>query len=276
MCKATATVYKRCYNRYINFCKTVGLSSHGHSSGRSLELWATSLSRQGLGHGTILSHLSAVRHQTRTKRLLLGPDSDRLKLILKGVKARAGKAAISKVPVSSGHLRKLSLAAKHLKTSEAKRFRAMIALAYYGFLRPSEFCTSAKKHYLLRRNVHFSSRDSDVAYLTFNSYKHSSKSVTIKLGDTSGEVLKPIRLLREYLEQSSGSPHAPLFQVSVDEFRKTLWQMCELSGIKSKLSPHCFRHGGATWASKRGWSESRIKTHGRWRSTAYNSYIKPY
>ena len=33
------------------------------------------------------------------------------------------------------------------------------------------------------------------------------------------------------------------------------------------------RRGGATWASLQGWSDSRIRAHGRWSSGAFKKYI---
>lgn len=273
--KATAIIYKRCAERYLSFCIMVGLPCWGRKSGQAFELWVTSLSKQGLSHGTIMSHVSAVRHHSREKGLRLMSETDRLNLILRGIKARTAKVSTKKVPVSSGHLRRLNQAAVMLGPLEALRFRVMIAVAFYGFLRPSEFCKTKAGHHLRRKDVHLY-KSNKVGFLNLNSYKHSTKSATVKLCDAYSKDLKPVRLLRKYFDKNQLNSNGPLFNVTLGEFRLTLAQVCETAQIKSKLSPHCFRHGGATWASKRGWSDSRIKAHGRWKSSAYISYIKPY
>ena len=64
-----------------------------------------------------------------------------------------------------------------------------------------------------------------------------------------------------------------LFSMIYNEF-KTMFSVvcdyCKLDGV----APHSLRHGGATWASLRAWSDARIKAHGRWNSEAYKAYVR--
>ena len=39
-----------------------------------------------------------------------------------------------------------------------------------------------------------------------------------------------------------------------------LAEMIQEARIKRKITPYCFRHGGASWANKKGWSISKIKS----------------
>ena len=66
---------------------------------------------------------------------------------------------------------------------------------------------------------------------------------------------------------------APLFDVTLQEFRATLEDVRLAASIRTHLTPHCFRHGGATWAANQGWPDARIKAHGRWKSDAYKRYV---
>ena len=56
---------------------------------------------------------------------------------------------------------------------------------------------------------------------------------------------------------------------SCDEFAR----VAVVAGLQDNVTPHALRRGGATWASLQGWSDSRIRAHGRWSSGAFKKYI---
>ena len=86
-----------------------------------------------------------------------------------------------------------------------------------------------------------------------------------------------MKTLKAYLNSMVEAPsQQPLFDITTKEFREILEDLRQLAGIKSQITPHCFRVGGATWASKQGWSEARIQLHRRWKSGAHRIYIRSY
>ena len=272
VCPASAKIYKKYFNKFEKFCDDMGLFYRTEACKSSVELWIAHLKKEGLAYSTVLTHISALRHYFRKLDLKVSLDSERLKMLLKGF--RNESKAGSKTAVSSSHLLRLDRAAEILAPKVACQFRCMMAVAFYGFLRPSEFCTTASSHALLFRDVHWS-KDKTYCHLALRSFKHSKTEARVKLTDNSGEPLKPVLLLQQYLDLFGYKPPgAPLFDVSAQEFGKILQYVAGRAGIKSKLTPHCFRHGGATWARKRGWTAAQIQVHGRWKSDAYLSYIK--
>ena len=99
----------------------------------------------------------------------------------------------------------------------------------------------------------------------------------IVIADSWSKSIHVVSLLKKYLDDNAlAKRSAPLFDISVSKVRSMLVKVTLEAGVKHVITPHCLRHGGATWASKQGWSVARIQAHGRWRSQAYNSYIKSY
>ena len=110
-------------------------------------------------------------------------------MLLKGF--RSESTAGTKTAVSSSHLLRLDRAAEILAPRVACQFRCMMAVAFYGFLRPSEFCTTASSHALLFGDVHWS-KDKTSCHLTLRLFKHSKTEARVKLVDNSGKPLKPV------------------------------------------------------------------------------------
>lgn len=255
----------------------MGVPAETEGCGESVELFVASLAERGLAHSTVLSRISALRFMFRRAGLSVPFESPRLSMMLKGLKLRSPRSvAPRKAPVTSSHLVRMDRACSVLSPESAAQFRAMISVAFYGFLRPSEFCRSPRGHYLCVKDVRFLEGRGE-CLLHFSSYKHSIAPATVKLVDMPGEALHPVSLLRSYLSGLGSVARADaLFPVSSSAFSATMAVVCQEAGIKSRLTPHCFRHGGATWAGKRGWASARIRAHGRWRSDAYTAYIRSY
>ena len=110
------------------------------------------LCRQGLAYSTIPLHLSAGRHFFRNLGAPLRFDTDRLQLLVQGIKWQASKPRNSKFAVTPSHLLRLRDAAAGMSGVLALRFRAMIGC---GFLRLSEYYVTARSHHLRVKDVRF-------------------------------------------------------------------------------------------------------------------------
>ena len=80
--------------------------------------------------------------------------------------------------------------------------------------------------------------------------------------------------LFSYLTKQQLRAEDPLFPVSTTEFAQVLSQCSEQANLKTKLTPHSFRRGGATWFSSNGMTDAKLKAYGRWSSNAYLCYVK--
>ena len=74
------------------------------------------------------------------------------------------------------------------------------------------------------------------------------------MSDLTGEPLRPVKVLLRYIAVWGRKGCEALFDVSAQDFSTRLTRMCQIARIKSKLTPHSFCHGGATWAVKQGWT----------------------
>ena len=272
----TAVTYMRHFKAYTEFCASLSIPVHGPGSLKSVELWVAALSKKGLCYGTIQCHLSALRHMSKRKGLSVVCQSDKLEIALKGIKKK-GVGKESKHAVSSNEVELLQhYAEKALPSYMCMMFQLMVSLAFYGFLRPSEYCITSADHHLRFGDVKIS-KSKRICFLRLKTFKHSVSPAVISICNSWSKAYPVTELMQKYLDLNSHKLKSePLFDISIQTFRQVLNQVWDYTMKKQKITPHCFRHGGATWAAKRGWSVARIQAHGRWNSQAYNSYIKPY
>ena len=158
---------------------------------------------------------------------------------------------------------------------EQSLFPAMFSLMFHALLRLGEVTDSP--HNL---QYHSLSLTKHALAITFTSFKHSlGHPVTINIKASSSPAC-PVRLMHYYLTLRGHGP-GPLFMfynrspITPSYFRSFLKSSLALAGLSSlRITPHSFRIGAATYAASTGSTSEQIKTLGRWRSTAFNKYIR--
>ena len=252
------------------------------------------LGQQGLAISTIEVYLAGLRYFN----LLANPSeaspslhSPFLKLLLRGIQ-RANvvkKPALVRLPITRGILAKIraALAVNPLEYDSVLTWAAACT-GFFGFLRTGEFLTPDSGPW--DPQVHLAL--ADIALTNIQSQRaiilriKASKTdqlrtgTTIVLGATKAEIC-PVAALLDYLNRRGCTP-GPLFiteggtplrrQAFVDNIQQAL-MAAGLEG--SKFNGHSFRIGAATTASEVGVPETTIKILGRWRSMAYQRYIRP-
>lgn len=154
---------------------------------------------------------------------------------------------------------------------EAKLVSAVFRIAFFGFLRVSEYALTSSKHQL---SVDDCSIVDNALMLRIPSSKTSRRPTSIILRPNSDKTLCPVLAYKKYLKVRPNRAHNQLFlssngnqlrAVQVSQYLKTL------SAVPGSqlLTSHCFRIGGATWAAQSGWSDANIRAHGRWSSDAF-------
>ena len=172
------------------------------------------------------------------------------------------------------HLICMMQAAGVLGTRERHRFKAMAAVAFFEFPFSSELCMTDTEHYSRVKDESFSDLNLLHCRLKLRSSKHSWLPAIVNLYDFPEEEVKPVRLLKEYIKSlGQVGQRAPLFAITARHFGKMLAELTQEAQIRRKITPHCFRRGSASWANEKGWSISKIKSHGWWKSSAYEFYI---
>ncbi|XP_049456496.1 uncharacterized protein LOC125903558 [Epinephelus fuscoguttatus] len=163
---------------------------------------------------------------------------------------------------------------------------SMFLLAFFGFLRCSEFAPTS--------SVYDPSRHpslSDITTHTSDSLIFTlCRSKTDQLGVTFpiyifrlNSFLSPHEPLTRYIHtrySAHASPQDPLFPTETGRMATRFWfqkhfhNILRLSGISSDhYSCHSFRIGAASSAARSGISDQVIQVLGRWSSQAYQTYI---
>ena len=284
----TQKVYTVAQHLYLDFCSRLNFKSMPASE-MMLILFVTELA-QTRAHSTIRTYLSRVRHL----HILHGfqsPTSDnpRLDLVLKGIQRIKPRQTQPHFPITPAILTRLQVGLEKLDLSafDRKMLWAACLLAFFAFLRCSEFTIPSLQSYKVSRHlslgdISIDSHDNPtIMSVRIKSSKTDQfgKGVSLFLGRGQGH-LCPLTAILQYLAIRSNKP-GPMF---VFQNEKPLVKQSFITHIRQALANegidtryykgHSFRIGAATTAAAAGLNDSLIKTLGRWSSSAYQLYIK--
>ena len=192
-----------------------------------------------------------------------------------------GSSQVRRRPIKSKHLQKLAQFI-HFRYSSYDRtlYRAVMAVAFFGMLRASEYTAPRKWGWDPSVNLSLS----DVVFRKGGGVKlviKASKIDPFKVGATvylaeTGLWLCPVTALKRYCRRRGDTP-GPLFIFKHGQFLTK----SDVSKLLSDCFPfhagirtHSFRIGGATAAAKAGVPAYKIQQLGRWRSDAFKRYIQ--
>ena len=260
----------------------------------TLILFISHLASSNISQGTIKVYLSAVRHIHVCRGLhnhFNHQITPRLHLILRGIKKHQlnRKPPKTRLPITIQMLHTMrTLLAKKAPSFYNTTLWAMCCLAFFGFLRVSEFTIPTDSPYDPSR--HLSLNDMAVdnrknprllqLHLKESKADPFKQGVKVYVGATDSPVC-PIKAMLSYLSKRS-KKQGPLFITK----EGTGWTGAMFrAGLKSlmadlQLDKHCYnthslRIGAATSASLAKLPEAHIQILGRWRSNAFKRYIRP-
>ncbi|XP_073246070.1 uncharacterized protein [Porites lutea] len=209
---------------------------------------------------------------------------------LRGIKSSLGIAKRARFPITISILRQIYAKLKPFQSldTDSSMLWAAFTLAFFGFLRSSEFTYNGKfniQSHLTRSDVHF--YPNIVQPVSFEVVIKKSKTdpfrETAKLTIAkSNSTVCAVTALRDYLLQTNPSGATqPLFQFSDgrhltrSSLTNNLRALLKVCGLDSTCyASHSFRIGAATTAGAAGLPDWLIKVLGRWKSDAYQSYIR--
>ena len=258
----------------------------------TLLLFITHLAQQGLSHATIKVYLSAVRNLHVTASLHKEFEEQltpRLQMVMKGIKKDMSlNFSRVRLPITIDIMQKIRrILGQKPKEHDNIMLWAACALAFFGFLRCSEFTVPSQEEYcpkshLSLQDIAIDSRTSPkMITVTIKQSKTDPFRVGCKLclGKTSKDVC-PISALLPYLA-IRGAGYGPLFILASGayltrrSFASLLSETLQEAGVVSKgYNTHSFRIGAATTAKEKGISDVHIKMLGRWQSNAYQLYVR--
>ena len=291
---STRRVYRAGWNRFLSFTRAFSLPATPITT-ESAILFAAYLGSEGLAVSTIESYLAALRHF----RVIADPHctlptfhSPYMKVLLHGIRRVQAQQAPARVrlPITASLMRRIKA---QLSLPPASYLKVLIwaacSIGFFGFLRAGEFLVPDGAQFDPSRHLSLS----DINLVTSAPQWHFL--VTIKASKTdqffqggqvvlgaTGSDLCPVEALLGSDLSSRGPAPGPLFilpdggPLRRPQFVEEVQQALSASGLVGlNFNSHRFRIGAATPTGAAGVPESTIKVLGRWKSMAYQRYIRP-
>ena len=273
---STASSYNKTILEYQDFVRDLqdDLKSFPANPGQVI-LYATDLFQKKYAPATIASRLSAL---TYWHKIHSHPDPCShflVQKLLTGTK-KSKPQIDDRQPITPPMLQSMFNVMPQLGFPffQVTLYRAMLVLSFSAFLRPGEITKSDNN--LLFSDVALFKDQFDI---TFSRFKHHvGNPVTISLTPSQSPPC-PIAAMSAYL-QLRGKHQGPLFctpsgqPIPYREYAALFNRLQTRLGLTGKLTPHCARIGAATFAATQGVSEENLRAMGRWKSTAYRSYVR--
>ena len=278
--KSTFSEYKRRWKKFKLFATNCKLSPLP-AGRRLIAYFMAHLANLKLKSSTIKGYLAAISFFHKKSNFSNPCSSPAVNLMAKGIDKINCKKFVRK-PIKQVLLNKiLNVVEKLFSCYDASLLKAIISLQFHGCMRIGEVVKGkSSKHTLKLRQVSIS----DTIKVKFESYKFSKdRKETLIINPM--EKLKsmcPVRLLRSYLEKRPNKDkNSPIFleqngqavkRSRVAAALKTALQ--ELGLNPCHYNTHSLRSGKATQLHLDRFSDETIQKFGRWRSSAFKTYIK--
>ncbi|XP_071127862.1 integrase/recombinase xerD homolog [Mytilus edulis] len=285
---ATQSSYNRMLSVYSNFCQKyfpgVNVLPSTHVM---VAHFISHLFIQNYQPSTIASYISAISFMHKIKFLQDPTDTFFIKKMLKGTK-QLRHSVDTRLPITYDILVKLVKALPKVIVGIYNQvlLNAMMSTAYFCFLRIGEIAVKTESEIyrvIQREDIKFERVNGHVSNMTITMkfYKHSNlQSKTLSIARRPENYLCPVKAIEEYLRLQN-CPHGPLFRfkcgkpVSGFYFNSSLKSLLNFVGLDTNFyKGHSFRIGAATSAAARGVPLALIQSMGRWKSNAFQHYIR--
>ena len=282
--ESTAEKYAGLQRTFIEFCNLLGVLAVPAEEDTLVKFLAYLKSVRGLAANSIGPYMAAVRHlHIINGQLDPSLNRPRVSLIRSAVTRGGSSRSDERLPLLFSDLLKFHQIALADPGYDSILFTAGCFMAYFGFLRISEFAAPDPKSSKPGRRV------CDVAFketwveLTLWDTKADKNPRGVKIALAKRpEGPGPVRWLAEFIRRrplSSGSAllflHEDGSPMQKTWFRATLKEWCGRVGLEGNRNAHSLRIGAATDAAAQGLTEGEIQRLGRWKSRAFMRYVRP-
>lgn len=278
---------------YSRFCSDHGLKPFPVSR-TAIFRYITYLVHLGRAYGTIVNHLSSIKHMHKFLGFKLDWDQDyHYKLLLRGCQRFIGLSSNRKLPITPDILNNIR-SSLDLSTPLHSALWALSLVAFFTFLRKSNLVVDnvklPSKKVVLLGDLSLSSSGASLYIRATKTIQFNQRSLQIPLPFIVGSPLCPVSALFHHIRinRLCASVHSslPLFSVlsrdtgahvplSYSNFSAFIKRAIGLQGLDSRLfSPHSFRRGGASFAFSCSIPSELIQRLGDWRSDAYLVYLE--
>lgn len=290
--KNTMRSYTSGFRRYTSFCSLAQIRPFPTSES-ILCRFVCYLAQQCLKHQSIKCYLSSIRFyqiiQSHPDPFIT--DMPKLHYVLRGIKSEEAKKDYpqrQRLPVTPSILLSIhQILTRHPEDFDNIMIWSAFLLCFFGFLRSGEITIPDASSYDPSVHLNFNDIAADIPQSP-NKLKIRIKAsktdpfrqgVNIFIGKTNNS-LCPVSALLNYLIMRGTAPGL-LFRfkngspLTKSKFTAKFRALLSQAGIDSKsYAGHSFRIGAASTAASKGVEDSLIQTLGRWKSSAYLTYVR--
>ena len=290
---STGRVYNSAQERFKRFCRAANCRPIPTSE-QLLCRFVTYLAKDGVSFSTIKCYLAAVRHWHIAEGLgdpgiCQMPLLEQVTKGIKRVQARAIPAARTpRLPITPALLRKMKVVWQADSDRVDKEMLwAACTLCFFGFFRSGEIVIPTAGSFDAGAHLTFNDVAVDSLYaprllrvrLKASKTDPFRAGVDVFIGRTDDD-LCPVAAMLAYMVKRGNGP-GPFFvfrdgsSLTRPRLVTEVKQALTKAGVdSSRYSGHSFRSGAATTAAERGVEDSVIKMLGRWKSSAYQRYVR--
>ena len=140
--------------------------------------------------------------------------------------------------------------------------------------------SNMQNHFLLLSNIEFHSFGFTICFHTHKHYVPGQTCKFVIKRQTKSELCLVVQLLRYIAVRGKKRGYVFQHPIGTPIARSHVIAVLNAALVFSGLSPsvykgHSFRIGSCTWHMQQGFSDTQLRSMGRWRSSAFLSYIRP-
>ena len=284
LASTTISVYRRAWALF-NYCAYHVLNIKTDISlplnNKQILMFISFLNMYGFASASITTYITAISYVHKFGNFLDLTIHFSVQKTLAAVNRLTGKLD-SRLPITIFILARLvnSLGTTVTNKYHQVLLKAMFTTAFFGLFRIGEI-TSDSMHMVCLEVAQCKLVNGELNII-IKHFKHnvSQHPIIITLKKQSDEDICPVKAMNDYLA-IRGSLPGPLFcylngkPVNRNFFSQKLKYSLNFCGYDTKrYKCHSFRIGGASYFSSLGYSDSQLKTMGRWNSNAFLAYIR--
>lgn len=267
---------------FLKFCARAQIPLNFPFTGYNIAAFIAYMNEQNYKPSSIRSYLTAISAVHKVHSVKDPTSTYLVSRTLIGARKLQKEKSLKLYPINKELVHKLvNTVEKILPYYETILFQAIFLLSYYCCLRASEVVFHKYSHTLQLKDLKLQEPPlPPLVEVTFASFKHSDTPTSLILHPQNNKFC-PVKALLKYVSHR-GDRDGPLFisqnsmrPVSRHFFSKTLKDCLSSLGVNNqRYNTHSFRIGRATDLAIHGAPSHVIKNAGRWRSNAYEKYIR--
>ncbi len=284
----TKKLYEVGEKKYQEFCSKFRISKPFPATEHLLCYFAVYLA-DTVKYDTIRCYFAGLKNQ----HLLMGyrlqiSEFEQLQYVLRGIKRSQSYSTRTRLPITPKHLEMFYdlLQPESSTNFDNVMLWAAICLAYFGFLRVSEFTSDQQSHpgtHLSPGDIKFVPSFEEpqygIVYLKKSKTDPYGNGTSVTVTRSNSKICA-VKALQLYLARRKFNEGPMFFFMSGEfltpqKFTKEIRSLLSKSGQEpNDYASHSFRIGAATAAANANLPEWLIKMMGRWTSDCYQRYIK--